>query len=152
MISPNRIKYAGIFSDELNMPDLIMDVAIDGDNGEVQTFLNRESVASESYDGRYKRIYQFKYSETFSPKFTFFKKDLSNFEMDEVRTTLKWLTSKDTTALLETYYDDSNVKHKEEPPHRFSLSHKLHMVWYMMVIQGGTLFYTLNKTVKFSHT
>lgn len=109
MISPNRIKYAGIFSDELNMPDLIMDVAIDGDNGEVQTFLNRESVASESYDGRYKRIYQFKYSETFSPKFTFFKKDFSEFSMEDVRAVLKWLTSKDTTALLEVYYDDSNV-------------------------------------------
>lgn len=57
-----------------------------------------------------------------------------------------------TPSLFSLYYDDSNVKHKEEPPHRFSLSHKLHMVWYMMVIQGGTLFYTLNKTVKFSHT
>jgi hypothetical protein len=29
--------------------------------------------------------------------------------MDEVRMVLKWLTSKDTTALLETYYDDSNA-------------------------------------------
>jgi hypothetical protein len=66
-------------------------------------------VSSESHDGRYKRIHRFKYTETFAPKFTFFKKDFSNFEIDEVRVVLKWLTSKDTTSLLETYYDDSNA-------------------------------------------
>jgi hypothetical protein len=86
-----------------------MCVAMDSDNGETPAFLNREAVSSESHDGRYKRIHRFKYTETFAPKFTFFKKDFGNFEMDEVRTVLKWLTSKDTTALLETYYDDSNV-------------------------------------------
>lgn len=109
MVSPYKIKYAGVFSDELNMPDLIMDVAIDSDNGETSTFLNREAVSSESYNGRYKRIHSFKYTETFAPKFTFFKRDFSEFEIAEVRALLKWLTSKDTTALLETYYDDSNV-------------------------------------------
>jgi hypothetical protein len=109
MISPHRIRYNNIFSNELNMPDLIMCVALDSDNGEVGTYLNREAVASESHDGRYKRIHSFKYTETFAPKFTFIKKDFGNFEMDEVRTVLKWLTSKDTTAILETYYDDSNV-------------------------------------------
>lgn len=109
MISPHKIKYNNIYSDELNVPDLIMDIAIDSDNGETSSFLNREAVFSESYDGRYKRIHSFKYTETFAPKFTFFKKDFSEFEMDEVRAVFKWLTSKDTTALLETYYDDSNV-------------------------------------------
>jgi hypothetical protein len=86
-----------------------MCVAMDSDNGETPSFLNREAIFSESYDGRYKRIHGFKFTETFAPKFTFFKKDFSNFEMDEVRIVLKWLTSKDTTALLEAYYDDSNV-------------------------------------------
>lgn len=109
MVSPHRIKYNNIFSNELNIPDLIMCVAMDSDNGETPSFLNREAVFSESHDGRYKRIHSFKYTETFAPKFTFFKKDFGNFEMDEVRVVLKWLTSKDTTALLETYYDDSNV-------------------------------------------
>lgn len=109
MISANRIKYNGIFSNELNMPDMITCVAMDSDNGETGTYLNREAVVSESYDGRYKRISNFKYTETFAPKFSFFKKDFGDFTMDEVRIVLKWLTSKDTTALLETYYDDSNV-------------------------------------------
>lgn len=109
MVSPHRIRYNNIFSNELNIPDLIMCVALDSDNGEVGTYLNREAVASESHDGRYKRIHGFKYTETFAPKFTFIKSNFGNFEMDEVRAVLKWLTSKDTTALLETYYDDSNV-------------------------------------------
>ena len=109
MISANRIRYAGIFSNELNMPDMITCVAMDSDNGETSTYLNREAVVSESYDGRYKRISNLKYTETFAPKFSFFKKEFSDFTIDEVRIVLKWLTSKDTTALLETYYDDSNV-------------------------------------------
>lgn len=109
MVSPHRIKCNNIFSNELNIPDLIMCVAMDSDNGETPSFLNREAISSESHDGRYKRIHKFKYTETFAPKFTFFKKDFSNFEMDEVRVVLKWLTQSDTTSLLETYYDDSNV-------------------------------------------
>ena len=109
MITPNRIRYNGVFSNELNMPDLITCVAFDSDNGESPSYLNRESVASESYDGRYKRIHNMKYTETFSPKFTFTKSNFGDFTQDEVRATLKWLTQKDTTALLEVYYDDSNV-------------------------------------------
>ncbi len=109
MISPHRIKYRGIESTELNILDLIMCVAFDSDNGETSTFLNREAVVSETYDGRYKRVHRYKYNESFSPKFTFMKKDFGNFTMDEVRQVIKWLTSTDTTALLDVYYDDSNV-------------------------------------------
>lgn len=109
MISPHRIKYLGLESTELNILDLIMCVAFDSDNGETSTFLNREAVVSETYDGRYKRVYAYKYSESFSPKFTFMKKDFGNFTMEEVRQVLKWLTGTDTTALLDVYYDDSNV-------------------------------------------
>lgn len=109
MISPHRIKYRGIESAELNILDLIMCVAFDSDNGETSTFLSREAVASETYDGRYKKVHGYKYSESFSPKFTFMKKDFGNFTIEEVRQVIKWLTSTDTTALLDVYYDDSNV-------------------------------------------
>ena len=109
MISPHRIKYRGIESTELNVLDLIMCVAFDSDNGETSTFLNREAVVSETYDGRYKRVHRYKYNESFSPKFTFMKKDFDNFTIEEVRQVIKWLTSTDTTALLDVYYDDSNV-------------------------------------------
>ena len=109
MISPHRIKYRGVESTELNILDLIMCVAFDSDNGETSTYLNREAVVSETYNGRYKRVHSYKYNESFSPKFTFMKKDFGNFTIEEVRQVIKWLTSTDTTALLDVYYDDSEV-------------------------------------------
>lgn len=109
MISPYKIKYAGIASNELNIPDLITCVAMDSDNGESPSFLNRESVVSESYDGRYKRIHRLKYTETFSPKITLMKSDFKDFSMEDVRVVMKWLTMKDTTALLEVFYDDTET-------------------------------------------
>ena len=109
MLALNRIRFGGVFSNELNMPDLIMDCAFDSDNSEVSTFLTRESVASESYDGRNRRISSFKYAENFAPKFTFLKKGFGDFTQEEVRALLKYLTSKDATGVLEAYDDDSNV-------------------------------------------
>ena len=109
MISLNRIKFGGVFSNELNMPDLIMDCAFDSDDSEVSTFLTREAVASESYDGRNRRINSFKYTENFAPKFTFIKKEFVDFTQEEIRALLKYLTFTDTTGLLEAYDDDSNV-------------------------------------------
>lgn len=109
MISPHKIKYRGVESTALNILDLIMCVAFDSDNGETSTFLNREAVVSETYDGRYKRVHSYKYNESFSPKFTFMKKNFENFTIEEVRQVIKWLTSTDTTALLDVYYDDSEV-------------------------------------------
>ena len=109
MITPYRIKYADMFSDELNMLDLIMCVALDSDNGETNTYLSRSAVQSESYDGRYKPTVRYKFDEVFAPKFTFLKKDFGDFSMDQVRLLLKYLTSKDTPSLLEVYYDDTEA-------------------------------------------
>lgn len=109
MLAPNRIRFGGIFSNELNMPDLITDCAFDSDDSEVSTYLTREAVASEAYDGRQRRISSFKYTENFAPKFTFLKKEFEEFTQDEIRALLKYLTAKDTTDLLEVYDDDSNV-------------------------------------------
>ena len=86
-----------------------MYVAFDSDNGETSSFLNREAVSSESYDGRYKRVARYKYNEVFSPKFTFMKKDFGDFTIEETRKILKWLTSIDTTSLLDVYYDDDEA-------------------------------------------
>lgn len=109
MISPHRIKFNKVSSDELNILDLIMCVSFDSDNGEIGSFLNREAVASETHDGRYKRVARYKYNESFSPKFTFIKKDFGDFTSEEIRQVLKWLTSRDTTSLIDVYYDDSEV-------------------------------------------
>lgn len=109
MISPKKIKFGGIFSNELNMPDLIMDCAFESDNSEVSSFLNREAVVSETYDGRRRHITSFKYTENFAPKFTFLKKGFMDFTQEDVRVLLKYLTSQDTTSLLEVYDDNSNI-------------------------------------------
>lgn len=109
MLSLNRIRFGGVFSNELNMPDLIMDCAFESENSEVNTFLTREAVASESYDGRNRRISSFKYTENFAPKFTFLKKGFGDFSQEEVRALLKYLTQTDTTGLLEAYEDDSET-------------------------------------------
>jgi hypothetical protein len=109
MISPHRVKFNKISSNELGILDLVMCVAFDSDNGETNSFLNREAVASENHDGRYRRVTRYKYNELFTPKFTFMKKDFGNFTMEEVRQILKWLTSIEMASLLDVYYDDSEV-------------------------------------------
>lgn len=109
MIAPTKIKFNNMFSDELNMLDLVMDLAFDGDDGEITAHLNRTAVQSESHDGRYRPTFKYKYDEVFAPKFTFIKKNFKDFTADEIRTLLKYLTSIDTTSLLEVYYDDSSA-------------------------------------------
>lgn len=39
-------------------------------------------------------------------------------------------------SVFSLYYDDKNFKHKDEPSHRYSMSHKLHMLWYILTIRG----------------
>ena len=40
-------------------------------------------------------------------------------------------------SLFSLYYNDKNFKHTSEPAHRFSVFHKLHMMWYIVTIRGG---------------
>ena len=108
MVSPHKIRYNNISSNELNVLDLIMEVSFDSDSGETSTYLNREAVVSETYDGRRKYVGRYKYNESFSPKFTFVKKNFGDFTQEEVRQVLKWLTSKDTTAVLDVFYDHAD--------------------------------------------
>jgi hypothetical protein len=106
MIALHRIKYNGYSSIDF---DVLCDCAFDSDSGEMSSFLNREAVASDSYRGDFRRIYNFKYNEFFAPKFTFVKKDFSDFTQDEYRRLVSWLTSKSTTSVLTAYRDNSEV-------------------------------------------
>ena len=63
MVSPHKIRYNNMESVELPI-DLIIEVAFDSDNGETSAYLNRDAVASEMHDGRYKRVHRYKYSES----------------------------------------------------------------------------------------
>ena len=106
MIALRKIKYNGYSSTDF---DVLCDCAFDSESGEVSSFLNREAVASESYRGDFRRIHSFKYSEFFTPKFTFIKKDFSDFSQDEYRRLVSWLTSKSTTGVLTAYRDDNET-------------------------------------------
>ncbi len=110
MISANRIEFRGYSSVDF---DLKTCMAFESDSGEVSTYLTREAVASESYRGEYKRIHNFKYTETFNPKFTFIKDGFGDFEVEEVRKVLRWLTGSHNASFLTVYKDDSNVVHFE---------------------------------------
>ena len=106
LISVNRINYAGYSSQDF---DLKTCLSFEGDSGDVNTFLNREAVASESYRGHFRRVHNYKYSEVLAPTLTFIKDNFEDFTMEEQRKVLKWLTSKDTASFLTVYHDDSEV-------------------------------------------
>lgn len=107
MISPKRIK----FRNKTNIDyDVIVDCAFEsGDSGETESFLNREAVTSETYDGSYTRIHGYKYDEPLTATITFIKRDFGNFDERENRSMLSWLTSSRNAEKLEIYQDDSEV-------------------------------------------
>lgn len=109
MISVKKIIYNGMSSEDFNhSPDLICNLAFDSDDGGTDSWLNREAVASETYRGEFKRVHNYKYTDTLSPQFTFIKKDFSDFTLEEQRKVLAWLTSKNTASYLSVYYGDCN--------------------------------------------
>ena len=106
MIALNRFTYNGYSSRDF---DLICDLAFDSDSDNTETFLNREAIASEVYNGTLKRTHNYKYSEVFAPSFTLIKNNFEDFTTDEVRKILAWLTSSFTPKFLTAYEDDSEV-------------------------------------------
>lgn len=105
MISPYKIKWAGFSSLDL---DLWTELNFDPNNGAISTFLNRENITTEHYDGR-KTIHKLKYNSTLTLTVTFIKQDYSDFGQDENRKVLSWLTSNDKPSWLEVYHDDGNA-------------------------------------------
>ena len=84
-------------------------LSFDGSSGGESSFLNRESIHSEHYDGSFRRIHSYKYNEVLSPTFTFLKQDFSDFDEVENRKILSWLTASDKPNWIDVYKDDSNV-------------------------------------------
>lgn len=105
MIDAHRIVWRNMDSLEF---DVTAHLTFSGDNGTISSFLNRDNIYSEHYDGR-RTIHRSKYSEVFTPRFTLMKQDCSDFTEDENRRMLSWLTSSDKPGWLEVYRDDSNV-------------------------------------------
>lgn len=105
MIDAHKIVWRGLDSLEF---DVTIHCSFNGDNGAVSSFLNRENIQTEHYDGR-RTIHRSKYNEVFTPRFTLIKQDFSDFDETQNRKILSWLTSSDKPGWLEVYRDDSNV-------------------------------------------
>ena len=106
MIDAHRIVFNGF--DSLDF-DVTTHLSFDSDNGTTSSFLNRDSVYSEHYDGSYRRIHSYKYNDVVTPTFTFIKQNFEDFTPEENRRMLSWLTASDKPGLLKVYQDDSNV-------------------------------------------
>lgn len=106
MLSPYKIRWQNMSSLEL---DLWTEISFDSDEGEMETYLNREAIASETYNGAFKRVYGYKWSDVLTPKLTFVKQNYEDFTSEENRKILSWLTSSSTGGFLDVYKDDSEV-------------------------------------------
>ncbi len=106
MISPYRIQYNNYINEDF---DVICCLAFDSDSGEHPSYLSREAVASESYNGSYKRVHSYKWSEVFQPRLTLIDKDFGDFTLERQRKILSWLTSKSTPSFLTIYEDESET-------------------------------------------
>jgi phage-related protein len=106
MIGLHRFRYNGYSSQDF---DLLCDVSFNEDNGDSESFLNREAVASEVYNGTLRRVHNFKYTDVFAPRISLIKNTFDDFTEDEVRRILSWLTSSATPKFLTAYRDDSEV-------------------------------------------
>lgn len=106
MLSPYKVRWQNMSSLEL---DLWTEISFDSDDGEIGTYLNREAIASETYSGTFKRVYNYKWSETFTPKLTFVKQNYEDFTPEENRKVLTWLTSSSNAGFLYVYKDDSEA-------------------------------------------
>ena len=82
---------------------MLTDVAFDSDNGEINTYLSRNAVASESVTGKIKNVSSYKYTEDLICKVTLIKEGFGDFSLEEARKVLSWLTSKDTPSFLDVY-------------------------------------------------
>jgi hypothetical protein len=106
MLSPYKIRWQNMSSLEL---DLWTEISFDSDDGEIETYLNREAIASETYNGAFKRVYNYKWSDTFTPKITFIKQNYEDLTPEENRKVLTWLTSSSNAGFLYVYKDDSEA-------------------------------------------
>lgn len=104
MISPYKITYRDFSSLDF---DCHVGLSFSGDDGEVSTFLGREAIYSETYDGSQRKVYGYKYNEVLTPKITFIKQDYSEFTIEENRKILAWLTGGKTPSWLSVHPDDS---------------------------------------------
>jgi hypothetical protein len=106
MIDAHRLVFNNISSEEF---DVTPHLSFDNENGASDSFLNREAISTEIYDGSRRFIHGSKYTDSATPRFTLIKKNFGDFTPEENRRILAWLTSNSKPSWLEVYQDDSNA-------------------------------------------
>lgn len=106
MISPYRIKFRNQTNEDF---DLIVGAAFDSDSGNTESFLNRESTSSNTYDGSRRNIHGYHYTDVMNVSFTLIKQDYTDITDYERRKIYAWLTGSNKVEELAVYKDDSEV-------------------------------------------
>ena len=106
MIDAHKIIYNNLSSEEF---DVTLHLSFGSENGASNSFLNREAISTEVYDGSRKFIHGSKYTDSAAPRFTLIKKNFGDFTPEENRRILSWLTGNSKPTWLDVYQDDSNV-------------------------------------------
>jgi hypothetical protein len=106
MIDAHKIVYNNLSSEEF---DVTLHLSFDNESGASNSFLNREAISTEVYDGSRKFIHGSKYTDSATPRFTLIKENFQDFTPEENRRVLAWLTGNSKPSWLEIYKDDSNV-------------------------------------------
>lgn len=106
MIDAHKIVYNNLSSEEFGVT---LHLSFDNESGASNSFLNREAISTEVYDGSRRFIHGSKYTDSATPRFTLIKQNFGDFTAEENRRILSWLTGNSKPSWLEVYQDDSNV-------------------------------------------
>lgn len=106
MISPYRIKYRGRTNEDF---DLICGASFDQDSGNTESFLNKEPVSSNIYDGSRRNVHNYHYTDVMTISITLIKNNYADITPEENRKILAWLSGSNKVEELSVYHDDSDV-------------------------------------------
>ena len=107
MIAPHRIKFRGKSNYDFG---LICGAAFEStDNGETESFLNKEAVSSNVYDGSRRNIHGYHYTDVVNVQITLMKRSYEEITEQDNRKILSWLTGSNKTEELIVYKNDSDV-------------------------------------------
>lgn len=104
MIAPYKIYFNKRSSLEF---DCLTELAFDSDSGNTESYLSKDAVFADSYDGSRRKLHGYKYNEVLVAQITLIKFDASDLTKEESRAILSWLTSSKNGGFLSVYYDDS---------------------------------------------
>lgn len=106
MVAPYRIKFRGQTNIDF---DLLCDLSFDSDHGNTDSFLAKESMSSNVYDGSRRNVHGYRYTDVMNVSFTLIKRDYTDITDRERRKIIAWLTGSNKVEELTIYKDDSEV-------------------------------------------